>query len=353
MALLVHSMFSFSQARPVDSNANKTKERIFHKDGGIPPFKTWLEQDVAWIITTEERSAFKLLKNDEERDQFIEAFWARRDPTPDTYENEYKEEHYRRIVYANDHFGSQAPGWKTDRGRIYILYGPPDDIDSSAEGKRPQQTQTGEDYSQLPVESWRYRYVEGVGQEVAIDFVDVCNCGDFRMRMPPDLKDALLYVPDGGVGSHGRPKQSVDPKLYLTPVNTPRARLRDLEAKLDSKVESHALAYEVYLETVKATDITSFASFTISFQRSDIPLIEQKNGSHHATLNVLGRVRTLTGRVVEMFEDTLKIDDLSTSEPTLRRSLPLMAGRYKIEIVVQDPDNNEWGTWARVLRVEQ
>ena len=83
-------------------------------------YKKWLDEDVRWIITDEEQKAFKLLSNDEERDQFIEAFWQRRDPTPDTIENEFKEEHYRRMAYANEHFAAGIPGWKSDRGRIYI-----------------------------------------------------------------------------------------------------------------------------------------------------------------------------------------------------------------------------------------
>ncbi|MFZ2083622.1 MAG: GWxTD domain-containing protein, partial [Candidatus Sulfotelmatobacter sp.] len=97
-------------------------------------YKKWLNEDVVWIITDQERAAFKQLSNDEERDNFIEAFWQRRDPTPDTEENEYKEEHYRRIAYANEHFAAGIPGWKTDRGRMYIMYGPADEVDSHPSG---------------------------------------------------------------------------------------------------------------------------------------------------------------------------------------------------------------------------
>ena len=90
------------------------------------PFKKWINEDVRWIISPEEESAFKQLATDEERDQFIEQFWQRRDPTPDTLENEFKDEHYRRIAYANEHFAAGTPGWRTDRGRIYIVWGPAD-----------------------------------------------------------------------------------------------------------------------------------------------------------------------------------------------------------------------------------
>jgi len=164
-------------------------------------YKKWLDEDVRWIITDEEQKAFKLLSNDEERDQFIEAFWQRRDPTPDTIENEFKEEHYRRMAYANEHFAAGIPGWKSDRGRIYIMYGPADEIESHPSGgsyQRPMEEGGGET-STYPFEDWRYRYLEGIGQEIIIEFVDTCMCGDFHMTMDRSEKDALLYTPNAGL----------------------------------------------------------------------------------------------------------------------------------------------------------
>ena len=164
-------------------------------------YRKWLDEDVRWIITDEERSAFMQLSNDEERDQFIEAFWQRRDPTPDTEENEFKEEHYRRIAYANEHFAAGIPGWKTDRGRMYIVFGPPDEIDSHPSGgsyERPMEEGGGET-STFPFETWRYRYLEGIGQEVIIEFVDSCMCGDYHMTMDRSEKDALKYTPNAGL----------------------------------------------------------------------------------------------------------------------------------------------------------
>src|SRR5437762_13943483 len=79
-------------------------------------YKDWLDKDVTYIITDEERKAFKKLATDDERERFIEEFWRRRDPDPDTEENEFKEEYYERIAYANEHFSSGIPGWKADRG---------------------------------------------------------------------------------------------------------------------------------------------------------------------------------------------------------------------------------------------
>src|SRR5580700_1174377 len=164
-------------------------------------YKKWLNEDVVWIITDEERAAFKQLSNDEERDNFIEAFWQRRDPTPDTEENEYKEEHYRRIAYANEHFAAGIPGWKSDRGRIYIMYGPADEVDSHPSGgqyQRPMEEGGGET-STFPFEDWRYRYLEGIGQEVIVEFVDSCMCGEYRMTMDRSEKDALKMTPNAGL----------------------------------------------------------------------------------------------------------------------------------------------------------
>ena len=184
--------------RPLTEKQKKASSKALKQELSST-YKKWLNEDVIYIITPEEKSAFKQLSNDEERDQFIEQFWLRRDPTPDTPENEYKEEHYRRIAYANEHFAAGKPGWKTDRGRIYIMWGPPDQIDTHPSGgtyDRPQE-EGGGTTSTYPFEDWRYRYLEGVGQEVNLEFVDPCMCGDFHLATDPNEKDALLHTPGG------------------------------------------------------------------------------------------------------------------------------------------------------------
>src|SRR5579864_7829983 len=183
------------------SEKQRTKQKKALKQELSKVYKKWLDEDVVWIITDEERAAFKQLSNDEERDNFIEAFWQRRDPTPDTEENEYKEEHYARIAYANEHFAAGIPGWKSDRGRIYIQYGKPDEIESHPSGgtyERPIEEGGGET-STYPFEQWRYRYLENIGQEVIIEFVDTCMCGEYHMTMDRSEKDALLYTPGAGL----------------------------------------------------------------------------------------------------------------------------------------------------------
>jgi GWxTD domain-containing protein len=154
------------------------------------PYRKWVTEDVAYIITDEERAAFGRLTTDAEREKFIEQFWLRRDPTPGTEENEYKVEHYRRIAYDNEHFveGGSVPGWKTDRGRIYIMYGPPDEIDNRRAGRTPDDT--------YPVQQWRYQWIEGIGTNVVIEFVDTTGTGEFHMTMDPSEKERLLKRPD-------------------------------------------------------------------------------------------------------------------------------------------------------------
>src|SRR5947209_5909632 len=187
-------------AKPLTKKQQARKQRELEKEL-MGPWKKWLNEDVSYIITDEEKQAFKRLKTDEERQQFVEQFWLRRDPTPDTEENEYKEEHYRRIAYANDHYASGMPGWKTDRGMIYIKYGAPDEIDSHPSGgsyERPIEEGGGET-STYPFEDWRYRYIDGVGTNVIIEFVDPTMTGEYHMTMDPGEKDALLHVPNAGL----------------------------------------------------------------------------------------------------------------------------------------------------------
>src|SRR6266571_2678355 len=179
-------------AKPLSAKEIKKREEKLRKEL-LTPYRKWLNEDVTYIITDEERGVFKRLQTDDERESFIESFWMRRDPTPDSIENEYKEEHYRRIAYANEHYASGIPGWKTDRGRIYITYGPPDEKDTHPSGgtyERPPE-EGGGTTSTFPFEQWRYRYIEGIGSDIIIEFVDPTMSGEYRMTMDPSEKDAL------------------------------------------------------------------------------------------------------------------------------------------------------------------
>jgi GWxTD domain-containing protein len=158
------------------------------------PYKKWFDEDVRWIISDQERAEFLKLSTDKQRDQYVAAFWARRDPTPHTSENEFKEEHYRRLAFANIHYAESAsPGWKTDRGRVYIVDGPPDKIDFHPCAASPEEPEPANEAASpsYPCEIWHYRYISGVGRDVNVRFVDVCRCGEYRREVDPSEKRQL------------------------------------------------------------------------------------------------------------------------------------------------------------------
>ena len=346
-------------------------------------YKKWLAEDVAWIITDEERAAFKQLSNDEERDNFIEAFWQRRDPTPDTVENEFKEEHYRRIEYANEHFPAGIPGWKTDRGRIYIMYGPPDEIDAHPSGgtyDRPIE-EGGGSTSTFPFEDWRYRYLEGIGQEIMIEFVDPCMCGDYHMTMDRSEKDALKYTPNGGLTlyeslgmasktdrfTHGGFEQ-----LGQSPLNAdqsakefdrldqfyklqkpPPVKFKDLEEVVSHKISVNLMPFDVRADFVKVTGDTVLVPVTVQVKNRDVTFVN-KDGVQRGTVNIFGRVTTLTGRIAQTFEDTVQQDIQAELLPKVTenssvywKALPLRPGRYRFDIVVKDVNGDRVGTWSK------
>jgi GWxTD domain-containing protein len=350
-------------------------------------YKRWLDNDVAYIISDEERTAFKQLSNDEEREQFIEQFWLRRDPTPDTVENEFKEEHYRRIAYANEHFAAGIPGWKTDRGRMYIMWGPPDQIDSHPSGglyNRPMD-EGGGTTSTFPFETWRYRYIEGIGQEVEIEFVDTCMCGDYHMTMDRSEKDALLHVPgagetlyesmgmaskadrftQGGIESIGKSpsNQHMESKEFdrLTQFaalnRAPAVKFKDLEEVVTHKMRYNLMPFDVRTDFVKVTDDTVLVPVTVQVSNHDITYVD-KDGTKLGVVNIFGRITTMTGRIAQTFEDTVSVqvppELLSRTvenHSVYWKAIPLRRGRYRVDIVVKDVNGDRMGTWSRGIVV--
>jgi GWxTD domain-containing protein len=372
--------------KPIDSKKKKQQMKDYKKEIK-GPYKKWLEEDVAWIITDEERAVFKQLSNDEERDNFIEAFWQRRDPTPDTEENEYKEEHYARIAYANEHFAAGIPGWKTDRGRIYIMYGKPDEIESHPSGgayERPIEEGGGET-STFPFEQWRYRYLEGIGQEVIIEFVDTCMCGEYHMTMDRSEKDALLYTPNAGLtmweqmGMASKASRFTNggmERLGLGPMSSsqstkqfdrleqfaklsapPPVKFKDLEEVVNTKIIVNLMPFDVRSDFVKVTSDTVLVPITIQMKNRDITFAN-KDGVQRGTVNIFGRVTTLTGKVVQTFEDTVQVDVPAELLPRTAenssvywKALPLRPGRYKFDIAVKDVNGDRKGSWSRGIQV--
>jgi GWxTD domain-containing protein len=372
--------------RPLGEKERKANEKRFKQEVS-GSYKKWLDEDVRWIITDEERSAFKQLSNDEERDQFIEAFWQRRDPTPDTIENEFKEEHYRRIAYANEHFPAGIPGWKTDRGRMYIMYGPADEIESHPSGgtyDRPME-EGGGTTSTYPFEQWRYRYIEGVGQEIIIEFVDTCMCGDYHMTIDRSEKDALLYTPNAGLTLYeqmgmsnktarfqggglerlgqGPFNQDLQTKQFdrletFPKLNKPPAvKFKDLEEIVSHKITVNLMPFDVRADFVKVTSDTVLTPITIQVKNRDITF-QNKDGVQRGTVNIFGRVATLSGRIAQTFEDTVQVDvpaellsNAADNSQVYWKALPLKPGHYRLDVVVKDVNGDRVGNWSKSLMV--
>jgi GWxTD domain-containing protein len=374
--------------RPL-SDKDKFKQQKELRNELKGPYKKWVDEDVRWIITDQELKAFKSLSNDEERDNFIENFWQRRNPDPDSPENEYREENYRRIAYANEHFAAGKPGWKTDRGHMYIAYGKPDSIESHPSGgsyERPMDEGGGET-STFPFETWHYRYIEGIGENIDIEFVDTCMCGDYHMTLDRSEKDALLHVPGAGAtlgeqmgtskrtdrfngglenlggGPMATSNQAKEfdrleqfSKLQAPPV----AKFKDLESFLvNHKVLSGPFfPFEVRTDYVKVTEDTVLVPLTLQIRNRDITF-NTKDGVSKGEVNVLGRVATITDHVVQTFEQTLEVEEPSEllgkalDQASVHWwALPLKPGRYRVDIAIKDVNNPDHvGTWAEGIVV--
>src|SRR5712692_123709 len=368
--------------RPIETKKKKQQMKDYSKEIK-GPYKKWLDEDVVWIISDEERSAFKQLSNDEERDNFIEAFWQRRDPTPDTEENEFKEDHYARIAYANEHFAAGIPGWKSDRGRIYIMFGKADEVESHPSGgtyERPME-EGGGSTSTYPFEQWRYRYLEGIGQEVIIEFVDTCMCGDYHMTMDRSEKDALLMTPNGGLTLYEQMGMSSKAnrftgggleRLGASPFNkdlqskqfdrleqfaklskAPSIKFKDLEEKVTHHITVNLMPFDVRADFVKVTSDTVLVPVTVQIKNRDVTF-QNKEGIERGTVNIFGRVTTLTGRIAQTFEDTVQVDvptellaRTAENSSVYWKALPLKPGRYRFDIVVKDVNGDRVGTWSQ------
>ena len=352
-------------------------------------YKTWLDQDVAYIISDDERKAFKTLSNDEERDAFIENFWLRRNPNPDSPENEFREEHYRRIAYANDRFAAGKPGWKTDRGHIYIAFGEPDSKDSHPSGgayQRPTEEGGGET-STFPFEIWHYRYIEGVGENIDLEFVDTCQCGDYHFTVDRSEKDALLHVPGAGLTQYeemGQAKKADRFKGNLESLgNGPLASATqgkefdriELAAKvfapppvkfkdMENFISEHKLLsgpvfpFDVRTDFVKVTESTVLVPITLQIKNRDITFVT-KDGVSMGVVNVLGKVTTIMHKTVQTFEDTVEVNEpaellqKSLDRPSIYwKALPLLPGLYRLDIVIKDVNNPDHiGIYGKSLEV--
>jgi GWxTD domain-containing protein len=340
-------------------------------------YKDWIEKDVAYIITDEERKAFKKLATDEEREQFIEQFWRRRDPDPDTDENEYREQYYERIAYANEHYTSGRPGWMTDRGRIYIKFGKPDEVESHPNGglyERPAY-QGGGSTTTYPFEIWFYRYLPGVGSGIEIEFVDPTGSGEFRIARSPNEKDALAWIPGAGntlaeqVGLADRSDRLNDPfgcanctreqdqpftRLdILTKLDKPpEVKFTDLQGLASSgspAIEDNPLNFDMRVDFFRQSEDRVLTAFTIQTNNKDLSF-HDVGGVQEARLNIFGRITAVSGRRAGIFEDPVstratveELTDVKEHKSAYQKALPLAPGTYKVDVVVRDVESGATG----------
>lgn len=352
-------------------------------------YKQWLNEDVVYIISPEERQQFLQLGTNEEREQAIEQFWLRRSSNPDLPENDFKEEHYRRIAYANEHFASGIPGWRTDRGRIYIIWGPADEVDSHPTGgtyDRPME-EGGGSTSTYPWETWRYRYLEGagLGNNVILEFVDPSGSGEYHLTMDPSEKDALLHVPGAGLslmesmgmaskadrftrsdGTNlpttlgGQPASMNEfsrLEQYAKIQQAPPVKFKDLEALVTSRIVRDQVHFAWRTDFLKVTSDTVLVPVTVQVPNSQLTF-QSKDGVHTATMNVFGRVSTLTGRVVQTFEEPISKDFPDSLfqqsvklQSIYQKAVPLRPGLYRLDLVIKDVQSGNVGVVNARLQV--
>src|SRR2546425_12055332 len=351
------------------------------------PYKKWLQEEVPYVITDEERGAFRKLSTDEEREQFIEQFWERRNPNPGSPENEFKEEYYRRIAYANEHYASGIPGWKADRGRIYIMYGPADEIESHPSGgtyMRPPEEGGGET-STYPFETWRYRYIDGIGTNIILEFVDPTMTGEFHLTIDPGEKDALLHVPNAGLTqlesmgmaskrdrfsrsdgmttgrALGGEPESMNEftrlDLYAKIFKPPEVKFKDLKAVVTSRLTTQLLPFDVRADFIRVTDESVLTPITIQVANRDLQF-QNKDGVMHGVLDIFAQITTPSGRYVNTIEESVVLDvpehdfqTYVTHRSVYQKAVPLRPGRYRLSVVVKDDLNGQMGSMEQGIRV--
>jgi GWxTD domain-containing protein len=373
-------------AKPLSAKELRRQQERLRKELERP-YKKWLDEDVLYIITDEERKAFKNFQTAEEMEQFIEGFWLRRDPSPDSMENEYKEEHYRRIAYCNERFASGIPGWRSDRGRIYITFGPPDEIESRPSGgtyERPFE-EGGGTTSTFPFEKWRYRWIEGIGTDIIIEFVDPTMTGEYRMTMDPSEKDALLHVPGAGLtlmeqmgmadkadrfsrtdgtrlGTGNQPlparmQQFERLQQFAMLQKAPSVKFKDLEAQITSRIIYNILPMQSRVDFFPATSSTVMANVTLQFNRKDLQF-KQEGQVSKAVVNIFARISTMSRRPANIFEDVVTVEvptemlqEASDGQSIYQKSVPLAPGMYRLNVVAKDIVGGNMVNYEQALNV--
>ncbi len=331
-------------------------------------YKNWINKDVEYIITSDEKKAYKALKTDEERENFIENFWRRRDPDPDTEENEYREEFYERIAYANEHFASGIPGYKTDRGRIYITFGKPDSIESHPSGgayDRPSY-EGGGSTTTYPFETWFYRHLDNVGDGIEIEFVDPTGTGEYRIARDANEKDALRNVPGAGLttaeslglsdkgdrinngygNNYQREQDSPFRRMEIIAnlQRPPQVKFSDLQTSLTDSgvVDNNPLDFDMRVDFFRQSDERVITAFTVQTENKELSF-ESVGGLQTARMNIFGRIMAVSGKRSGIFEDsvttnatTAELVEAKDKKSIYQKAVALTPGTYKVDVVVRD-----------------
>jgi GWxTD domain-containing protein len=361
-----------------DSDSSKSQQKPKKKRELSDVFKKWEKEDAVYIIAPEELAAFRKLATDDERAQFIESFWLRRDPDPNTPENEYREEHYRRIAYANEHFTSGVQGWRTDRGRVYIAWGKPHETESYPAGSQYNRLsyEGGGSTTVYAFERWWYRHLDGVGDDIELEFVDKSGTGDYKISFSPEDKDALATVPNAGLtqweslGLSSKADRGAfgSNQFNRLPANkTPFARIEtwtDISkgpgatGKYDKTriigdvpvVETNALPFSVRADFFRISDTAVVTSLTVQVENADLAF-ENKGGIYSATMNIFGTLHQLSGKNAGRFEDVMATPRFSDENIALgqqqksvyQKNVLLQPGNYRLDVVARDTTSGKTG----------
>ena len=315
------------------------QEQSLHKlETELPnPYKQWLNEDVVYIITAEERTAFLRLQTNEEREQFIEQFWLRRDPTPDTEEIETHP--------------------------------------TGGEYTRPE-SEGGGDTATFPFEHWTYRHMDGIGDNIQLEFVDTTMTGEYHLTMDPGEKDALARVPGAGLSEleqEGLSSQAdrftrTDGSTALAAGETPESdeeftrllqfadvmkpppvKFTDLEEVVTSRIVRNEIKFDYRFDFIRITNDTVLVPITVEIPNRQMSF-QEKDGVHTATLNLFARITTITERPVQTFEDVIRkdvpdslLEQSLKGESMYSKAVPLSPGLYRLDIVIKDVNSNNVG----------
>lgn len=342
-------------------------------------FQKWLKEDVVYIIAPEEKAVFEKLSTPEEKEQFIEQFWGRRDPDPRTPTNEFKEEHYRRIAYANDHFAGGWPGWRTDRGKVYIIHGPPDEIEDHPSGgtyDRPL-NEGGGTTATYPFEIWRYRHIPGMDSSVELQFVDRDSSGEYRLALSPEEKDAFLFVPNAGFTlaeelglserkqrpyfSPGGSYPFMNFRVQDTPfaryesfVNVqrpPQIKFKDLNEVVSLKISYNELPFKTTMHYFRLNEARVLVPITLEVRHKHLTFEKTPGGAYEAKVAIYGRITSFQNQIVAEFEDevvaSVKPQDYESGLPggsVYQRTVLLeRSNRYRADLVLKDLSSGHIG----------